>query len=544
MRTLRNKKFLLVLLLIAVAGFLRFFKLGEYPVVLNHDEISQIYETASIVQTGKDIYGNFLPLAFPSTGDYKPGHYIYLSTLPYLIFGDQEATIRVTAAFFGTLTVLGVFLFVKALTQNWKIAYLSGIMVAFTPSEIFYSRKSFEGVIGESLIFFGLFALLKGRYIGALLLGLSMYVYTSYIIVVPLLLLFFLRKRFLPLLLIWLAVTLPLVLLIATNQDLRFRAGSVFITQDPNFQGSLDYIFNRYLNQFDPTYLFLNGLNLTDQGVVGMGPLLLLQLPFLILGLFRVNRLLVGLMIVSVIPSAVTFEQHSPHRATLFFAALSIISALGLHWFIITSRKPCHFMAGLNAKVITVFRGKPGGAVRSGFLQFLVNFLRKPRTFSPRKFIRKWFVLLPFLIAGFLLNFVYFVRIYTVSYPYEKSQSLHYPFVEIAKFAWLKYQNFDGIVIDPKFGDVAPETAVAVHYYLAFYGNYPPAKLQGQLKLGEMSFDKFSIRPVNWGKDKNLQNTLIIASPWSIPVNSLDKEKIIKTFYFYNGVPAYYAIGL
>src|SRR3989337_4536505 len=95
-------KILLVLLAITiVGGFLRFYQLDKYSVQLNHDEISQLYDTASIVQTGRDIYGNFLPLAFPSIGEFKVGHYIYITVLSYLIFGMREGTIRIPAAFFG-----------------------------------------------------------------------------------------------------------------------------------------------------------------------------------------------------------------------------------------------------------------------------------------------------------------------------------------------------------------------------------------------------------------------------------------------------------
>src|SRR3989344_8999886 len=143
-----NKKGLLILLLITLfGGFLRFYKLDKYPIQLNHDEISQLYDSASIVETGKDIYGNFLPLAFPSTGDFKVGHYIYISLIPYFIFGIKEFMIRIPSAFFGTLEILAVFLFINQLTKNYKLSLLSVVLVAITPSEIFYSRKSFESVI-------------------------------------------------------------------------------------------------------------------------------------------------------------------------------------------------------------------------------------------------------------------------------------------------------------------------------------------------------------------------------------------------------------
>lgn len=530
MRKIISSKYFLLAIIVLSGAFLRFFKLSEFPVQLNHDEISQIYDVKSIVQTGKDIYGKFLPLAFYSTGDYKPGHYIYISTLPYLFFGNQEITIRIAAAIFGVLTIVAVFLFVYRLTKDRIPAFFSAGLVAISPSAIFYSRKSFESVIGESLIFFGATFLLlslektyskRWGFLGMLFLGSAMYVYTSYIVVVPLIILLliivFWPKMKPRLVLFFLTFfIIPLIILSLAHPEIRFRAASVFVTQDVNLgrlitlgenpaKAFVDHVFTRYLVQFNPIYLLANGLDLTNQGIVGMGPLLLWQLPFLLLGVTflikkesfsNAKKMIFGLTLIAMIPSAITFEAHSPHRAMLAFTALNIISAFGVYWLI---------RLKLNRLILI-------------------------------------------LLSGLLfLNFAYFVRMYTVSYPYEKSQYLQFPFKQVAQFAWQQYDSFKQIIIDSKFGETSPMIGVATHYYLVFYGNYPPDKLQKELKLdsakGEISFDKFSIRPVFWPSDKNLKNTLIFASSWSLPMDSLDKDKIIKTFYFYDHTPAFYAVA-
>ena len=316
--------------------------------------------------------------------------------------------------------------------------------------------------------------------------------------------------------LFFLAILTPLVALSLTHPNLRFRAASVFVTQDVNLgrlislgenptKASVDHVFTRYLDQFNPIYLFANGLDLTNQGIVGMGPLLLWQSPFLFLGVIflikkesfsTAKKMLFGLTLIAMIPSAITFEAHSPHRAMLGFTTLNIISAFGVYWLI---------RLKLNKLILILL---------SGLL---------------------------------LLNFIYFTGMYTVSYPYEKSENLSYPFKQVAQFAWEQYKSFDQIIIDPKFGETTPMIGVAAHYYLAFYGNYPPDKFQKELKVnsakGEIAFDKFSIRPVYWPTDKDLKNTLIIASSWSLPLESVDKDKIIKTFYFFSHTPAFYAVA-
>lgn len=534
----------------SVGGFLRFYLLDKYPVQLNHDEISQLYDTASVVQTGKDIYGNFLPLAFPSTGEYKVGHYIYITVLPYLIFGMREATIRIPAAFFGTLIIPTVFLFVRQLTKNWKLALISSAAIAITPSEIFYSRKSFENVIGIFFIFLGLFFLMRelegnrsklSFYLTALFLALPMYIYTSHTIVVPLVLIVFaalfwkkiltFKKRLLTMLIIWSLFLLPLIYITLTNPGIRFRAATVSVLQDVNldnqlqsidkssailselykFKVILEYSLIKYFKQFDPARIFGNGLDFTNQGMIGMGPLMLSQLPFFLLGIifilrssFFVNngKFLLILFLLAMLPSGLTFEEYSPHRSVWSFAIMSIISSFGIYWFLQFIQK--------NASRL----------LRIGTICILISLL--------------------------VINFIYFIHMYTVDYPFEKSQNMHYPYTNVALFAWSEYSKLDRIIVDPIYGQSAPVKAVAVHYYLAYYGGYPPSKFQKDLKIEKsgMSFDKFSIREIDWRKDQFLKNTLIIASPWSIPIDNIDKNKIIKRFNFYDGQPAFYAIKL
>jgi hypothetical protein len=135
---------------------------------------------------------------------------------------------------------------------------------------------------------------------------------------------------------------------------------------------------------------------------------------------------------------------------------------------------------------------------------------------------------------------------YTINSPFEKSQNMHYPYKDVALFVWSEYDKFNRIIVDPVYGQSAPVKAVAVHYYLAYYGNYDTAKFQKDLVLDKsgIKFDKFSIREIDWRKDQSLVNTLIIASPWSISVDNIEKSKIIKRFNFYDGQLAFYAIKL
>ena len=519
---LKNKA---IFLIIVLAAFLRFYKLSAFPVHLGHDEVSQLYDAISIVQTGKDIYGNSYPFIFQSVNDFKPPFYTYATAISYLVFGWQELTVRIPGALFGTLLVLGVYFFVREFLEKEKLALAAAMLTAIAPFEIFYSRKSFENQAGVFLMLVGFTFLIKYLktkdlklfYWAALVLGMASYVYFAQAVLIPILLVAFIvlfRKKFKPFntkpLILFLLVVAPLYYMIFVNPETRNRSSNVFITQDTRLKGAnatsvVIYSAERYIKQFGPRYLFLNGLDMTE-GKRDVGPLFPVQVPFLFTGLYLLIKaqnkktfsfFVLFLVFVGFIPSGLTFENYSPHRALLSFTALNIITAIGLYWF----------------------------WERFGKIAIFISILL------------------------FGANFLFFVKRYTINYPIERSEALHYPFREVSQFAWANYNNYEKIIFDPKFGEFAPWIGTGTHYYLAFYGNYPPEKMQEEFIIGDQSkretkFDKFSIRAVFWPEDMNLKNALIIASPWSLPPDIKERANIIKTFYFKTTAPAFYVIAL
>lgn len=526
------RKYLLLIIIIFLGLFLRFYSLEEFPIQLSHDEVTQFYDAISIAQTGRDIYGNFMPFIFESIHDFKPPFYTYITIPFYLIFGDREITIRLPGAVFGVLLIPAVFIFVLKLLKNKNIALVSAFFTAIAPFEIWFSRKSFESGAGIFLILLGFSCLLhfidknsskKWLYFGVILFGIALYTYFSHAIIIPLLLISFIiifkkqfsfsRKFILPVL-IFSLLSFPLIFFILTNSGTRFRSQTVFITKDTNLQRLIEYdkenrlntfvnfSFNRYLDQFNPEFLFGNGLDLTDQDPLDVGPLLALQLPLLILGAILIirnnqvrlqKRLMFAWVILGVIPSGLTFEVHSPHRMIMVFTMLNIFCAVGLYFFIKFAKIPAIIISTI----------------------LLVS------------------------------NFTYFAHMYLVNNPYEKSQHMHYPYKDVMKFAWSEYANFDQIIIHSKFGQDEIVKGAGLHYYLAYYGHVNPSRFQKELKINDwgISFDKFSIRDIKWDEDKLLKNTLIIVSPWSVPISTVDQGKILRVFTFYNKQPAFYAIN-
>lgn len=530
-----RKRYFILLAVILLGTFLRFYRIADFPVQLNHDEVSQLYDGISIAQTGKDIYGNFLPTILPSVNDFKSPFYTYATALTFLILGDHEWIIRIPGAVFGVLIIIAAYLFVLKLLGNWRIALLSSFFASISSSEIFFSRKSFENMAGIFFMLVAFYCLLtylqkqksmKLLYIGMTLLAMGMYTYFSHAIIIPLLFGVFvsifrksftvLKKKLFLALSFWILLIIPLFLIVFTNPGSRYRSQTVFIIQDINlgkqmeftnkYKAILDFSFNRYLDQFNPVYIFGNGLDFTNQGPLGIGPLLLFQLPFVIMGIIflikspqlsKQRMFISAWILLGMLPSGLTFEPYSPHRSIMVFTMLNIISAAGLYLFI-------------------------------------------------KKF--KSFKIIAVLAIILVLNYVYFLHMYFVNFPFEKSEKLHYPFKQLALFAWSNYSDFGQIIFDPVYGETAPVIGTAAHYYFAYFGGYSPKKFQQEYRLGqkerEVIFDKFSIRKIDWREDQYLKNTLVIGSPWSLPIQSISKDKILKTFYYYNGQPAFYAVKL
>ena len=92
---------------------LRLAFLGQIPQGLHRDEAFLGYNAYSILKTGSDISGNFLPIHLESFY-FSPNGYSYFSIPFILIFGLNSFSIRLASFLFGSLTIpLIYFLSVK-----------------------------------------------------------------------------------------------------------------------------------------------------------------------------------------------------------------------------------------------------------------------------------------------------------------------------------------------------------------------------------------------------------------------------------------------
>ena len=140
---------LIIISLLSVGLFL--YKMNVSPPALNADEVTNAYDAYSILKTGKDQYGNFMPLRFKSFGDYKLPLLTYLA-IPFIkIFGLTETGIRMVNFPFVLFFPMVVFLLTQELFNKKNISLLAAFLSAFAPGLQLLGRQGSESFLTSFL---------------------------------------------------------------------------------------------------------------------------------------------------------------------------------------------------------------------------------------------------------------------------------------------------------------------------------------------------------------------------------------------------------
>src|SRR5258706_3112136 len=124
-----SSKIVILFLILIVAAVLRFYQLGVVPASPDWDEAALGYNAYSILHTGRDEYGKFLPVILRSFDDYKPALYTYF-VIPVIFFTNLSLwATRFPSAFLGVLTVFGTYLLVRELFKEDRVALLSAFLL-------------------------------------------------------------------------------------------------------------------------------------------------------------------------------------------------------------------------------------------------------------------------------------------------------------------------------------------------------------------------------------------------------------------------------
>jgi len=513
------KQNIAIVSILLIACLIRFYYIANTPAI-NPDEAAIGYNAYSLIKTGLDEHGFSFPLHFTSFGDYKPGGYFYLA-LPFVyIFGLTSLSVRLPNLILSILTILYLFKLVKLLTKSNKFALLSAILLTICPWHIHFSRGAWESNTALSFIVIGIYYFyqaiqtskikLTSLLIFTFLFSASIYTYHSTRLIAPLMALFLLIqnhkqlfkstniKKLIFICIFGVVISTPVVFsFLSSGGTKRFGGVGLLADQGPIWRANelinqhanvklinriihnkrVLYLLSwmeKFLSHFDLNFLFINGDEVPRSKVPFMGQLHLIELPFLIFGLFQLfksknkkfKQLIFTWLLIAPIASSLTFQAPSALRALSMVIPLIIIIAYGISQ-LVTKITPI----AIYLLLITIY------------------------SYSFAYYLNSYFILYP--------------KIYPFAWQYEFNQMV--PIIEENK------NQYDHIFVTNRYDQP--------YILYLFYSQYNPRKLHPQIKLTPpdqfgfstvSTIDNITFNIPNWSSIP--QNSLIIASDETIPL--------------------------
>ena len=177
--------------LFLVGIFLRVWQIDKAPVALFGDEIDVGLQANSILTTGKDYFGNALPIMFHSFSEYRLPLQLYMGVPSIGIFGLNETGVRVPAIVMGFLSIFALYLLVNELFGR-RLAIIGAIFLTLSPWHFMFSRQANDAGILLPFVLLGTYFFIKGTkkyhylFASALFFSLGIYAYAIASLFVPL----------------------------------------------------------------------------------------------------------------------------------------------------------------------------------------------------------------------------------------------------------------------------------------------------------------------------------------------------------------------
>ncbi len=490
--------------IIILATVLRLFWLDKVPPSLNWDEVSMGYTAYSVSQTGRDEWGEKLPLLFRSYGEWKSAVYIYV-LVPFIkVFGLNAWAVRLPSAIAGILAVYLTYLIGRRLYSD-KVGLWAAFFLAVSPWHVLLSRPAFEANVSLTLILAGLYYFLRSStnydlrstILSALFFGLAPHTYNSAKVVVPFLAIYLIWQSKLYKNLKYLLVFLGMLSLFALplTKDLfsgraQFRYSQVGVSTDSfglnefvNLRNNQSVppllaklAFNKYtfslhtmvsngLSYLNPSFLLVEAGNHTQHHVPYFGVLYLAEFIFMILGMYYLR----------------SHSKHSLRYLPFVLIALGIVPAA-------LTRDLGHVLRS----ILTL----PGWQLLAAIgVVELQNMKYK---------------YLKFAYALLLLQIVVFLIAYFAWYPKAYARDWQYGLKEAAAYVKEHESEYDHIVVSKWFGET--------QLFLAFYNQWDPTwymqenkhnleyERQGKLwldQLEEYSLGKYTFKYIKYGEPES-----------------------------------------
>ncbi len=327
----------------------RLYKIDQVPPSLYWDEASIGYNAYSILETGRDEWGEFLPLHFRAFGEFKLPVYIYSVVSWVKLFGLNAWAVRLPAVLYSLGVVILVYILAGKITGRKWVGLLAAFLLTISPWFFIFSRTGYEATAGLFFFLLGTYFLLflnsKGKFLvgGVLSLVFSFYSYNSFRVIVPIWLviifLYLVKKGkfknelglFLLSFLIFFLSLIPVYRLYKFDAGAT-RFGQVTLSHPADF-------FRNYWLHFSPDFLFLGGDSNPRSQIPGYSQLYWIDLPFILAGFYAVLKkrkpaLFLPLVFLLLAPLPAALTKESPHalRSILAAPAWGILASIGI-WY-------------------------------------------------------------------------------------------------------------------------------------------------------------------------------------------------------------------
>jgi len=357
---------LIIISLLSVGLFL--YHLTISPPSLNADEATNAYDAYSILKTGKDQYGTFLPLRFKSFGDYKLPLLTYLA-IPFIkIFGLNELAIRLVNLPFVFFFPIIVYLLANELFGKKLISLTASFLAAFSPGLQLLGRQAHEGYLTAFFMtttFYFFIKFIKNKKINFFLLFnlfflISLFGYHSARVWIGfffLIIIYFIYKKIFPLKNLVIFLGFISIFLITDYFYKPTRVANLLIFNNQGFtskmkelQNESKYpflynkltvgvteILNHYLVYFSPQFLVIEGDKNYRFGFPGVSPITYLEYIFIFVGLYylfknkeKFRHLILLSFLFSPLSGSLTWADQSITRTIFIFIPIFLISSYGV----------------------------------------------------------------------------------------------------------------------------------------------------------------------------------------------------------------------
>jgi hypothetical protein len=558
---LSKLKTLIFISILLIAIFLRFYKLGVIPDGLQQDESSLGYNSYSILKTGKDEHGIYLPQNFKAFGEYKLPGYIYASVLPIKIFGLNPFSIRFISAVSGVITVIAIYFisefmislgFISLSTESGSkqilhfiFPFLSMFLLAINPWHLHFSRAAYEVMLASCLVSIGmvffLFSVKTKKYWLLLITEIcfigSIYTYNIARAFIPFYTLILIlefknylksisRKYYVSLIFIGVIFLIPFVTGFLTPGGANSTKGTIILTSAVIQSSLIEFrsffagwplwitrIFfntwimtfwqyvNNIISYFSTTFYFVNA-GLTGNNTIGTsGQWYQFEIIFILSGIY-------------------TWIKLKKWNNFILCWILAVIAVASL-----TREAPQATRSFLLIVPVTIISAY--GCI------IIMSFIKNTNSILARSTI----------FTGFSLLIIYYIFLYFASYyfrfPIYYAKNWRTGDRDVSLYIKKNYDKYETIIFDSDVG--------FMYTSLLTYLAYPPLDFQKQTRWTPddsegfskpISFGKIEFKKINWDEDIKKSNVLIITTAGRKP----DKLLPLITFY-YPERPVSFAVG-